>query len=66
MENKDEFYIGYLEKGPESVMRFIKKRVLIIALLVIVVSGLFALSQKQFVNSSFELGKLTEVQGVLH
>lgn len=64
--SKDDFYIGYQEKAPERIARFLKSRVAIIAAVVVLAGLIFALGQQRFANSSFELGKLTEVEGVLH
>lgn len=63
---KDDFYIGYQDKAPDSIMKFIKSRVWILAIVVLVAGLGFSLGQQKFGNGSFELGKLTEVEGVLH
>lgn len=63
---KDEFYVGYLGDQPKGIMRFVKSRVWLIAAILLISSFVFALFQKPFKNSNFELGSLTEVTGVLH
>lgn len=65
MEN-DEFYVGYLDKGPTKTMKFTRVAVFIVALVLVVSGILLAIGQKQFSNGTFELGKLTEIEGVLY
>jgi len=64
--SKDEFYIGYSDKGPGGIMAFVKKWALFIAIVVLAIGAAFALAQKQFKNGTFELGTLTEIEGVLY
>lgn len=63
---KDDFYIGYRDKAPTAHVKFLKQRVSLLALIVVLAGLGFAIGQQKFTNSSFELGKLTEVEGVLH
>jgi len=63
---KDDFYIGYNDKAPYGTMKFIKSRVGILAIVVVLTALGFSLGQQKFGNASFELGKLTQVEGVLH
>ncbi len=63
---KDEFYIGYSTEHPVKTMRFLKFFITILGIVVLGVAIIFALGQKPFKNSTFELGSLTEVEGVLH
>lgn len=64
--SKDEFYIGYSEKAPSGIARFVKSKVWLLAMVCIAVVVAFAFGQKQFSGSTFELGKLTWVEGTLH
>src|SRR3954463_8289946 len=62
--NKNEFYIGWMKDAPGTFAAFIKKYVLVLLPVVILLSGLLALSQKKFGKGTFEFGTLTEVKGV--
>ncbi len=65
MEN-DDFYIGYNDQQPNSIMKFVKSKVFIIGAIIIVAALIFGFSQNTSNNGSFELGSLTEIEGVLH
>lgn len=65
-KNADEFFIGWSDKYPPNLARFIKKLVLWLFLLVIVVSAVYALSQKKFNPSKSELGVFQAVEGVIY
>jgi hypothetical protein len=60
----DEFYIGWMQGAPASLVRFIRKYLLLVLLLVAVVGVLLATNQKKFSTASFEFGKTTNVKGV--
>ena len=60
----DEFYIGWMKQAPKSVAAFIKKYILFLLPVVIILSVLLALSQKQFGSGTFEFGTLTTVKGI--
>lgn len=64
MPNND-FYIGYLEKMPPSLRGPVRGFVMAAALLAITASFLIVKSQQFFSTSTFELGRLTTVEGVL-
>lgn len=66
MKNEKEFYVGYFAKAPKGIYSFLKKRLLILGLLVILIAISFSMGQKQFVNSTFELGQLTEIEGTYY
>lgn len=63
---EDDFYIGYHELAPESIRRSVKTKVMVVVLVVAVAAVAFAIGQSSFKNGTFELGKLTFVQGTLH
>ena len=64
MNNKDEFYIGWMDRAPGGFAKYIR-RVLVFLLIVVIATGLLlAFFQKQFSTGNFEFGKLTEVKGV--
>ncbi len=65
MSKKEEFYVGYLERG-KTTNSFLKKVLLALGAVVIVGGVLFALGQEKFKNGTFELGTITEIEGVLH
>lgn len=60
-----EFYIGYLPKSPEGIRKIV--RLVVGGTLILFVAGalLFAAAQKNFADSAFEFGKITEYQGAL-
>ena len=60
-----EFYIGYLPKAPAGIRKIV--RLVVGGILLVSVAGalLFAAAQREFANSSFEFGKMTEYQGDL-
>lgn len=64
-EKADSFFIGWQEKAPIDYSNATKKFVLTIAIITIAVAGILVLGQKGFVNSVFELGQLTTVEGTL-
>ncbi len=61
----DDFYIGYQDKPPKRISRFIKWVVLGVFILLIGIAVLLIKSQRGFNNHEFEFGKLTEVSGLL-
>ncbi|MCO6490677.1 MAG: hypothetical protein J5I98_19835 [Phaeodactylibacter sp.] len=64
MPNND-FYIGYLEKMPPAFRGPVRGFVMAAASLLITASFLIVKSQQAFSTSTFELGRLTTVGGVL-
>lgn len=63
--NQQEFFIGWQEKSPPTYAQTIKKYVGVVVFLVIVVASALVLSQRGFLNSNFELGQLSTVEGIL-
>ena len=61
----NDFYIGWQDKAPASNVKATKGFILIVALTVIGFVALWVLNQRGFANSTFELGKLSTVEGVL-
>ena len=64
-EQKNDFYIGWQEKAPTQYVKTVKRFIGVITILTIVVAALIVLGQKGFVDSAFELGKISSVKGVL-
>jgi hypothetical protein len=62
--NKNEFYIGWMPKAPDSFRSFVKKYLLILLPIVAALATVIALSQKKFDTGNFEFGKLTEIKGI--
>ena len=66
MNKQEEFYVGYQDEAPKGQAKFIRRIIYIILGLVILVSLVFSLGQKAFVNSTFELGSLREIEGTFY
>ena len=66
MKEEKEFYIGYVDTTPPSTKKFIKKIIISIILFFIVAAAVFSLSQKPFINSTFELSSETKITGIYH
>jgi len=66
MEEKDDFYVGYIEEVPKRIQKSTKKFVVIALGLLLATAAIFALTQNTFKNSSFELGTTTKITGVYH
>lgn len=63
--NNGDFYIGYLEKMPPSCRGPVRGFVLAAALLLSAGAYLIVSRQNPFSTSTFELGQLTTVEGIL-
>lgn len=67
MKKNDEFYVSYIAGSlGENTKRALKKFVFVAILFVVGAALVFALSQKQFKNSTFELSSDTKITGVFH
>jgi hypothetical protein len=64
VEDKDEFYIGWLPKAPVTVKRHTKKVLFFLLPAIIIIAVLLSLFQKQFGSGNFEFGTLTELKGI--
>jgi hypothetical protein len=64
MNDKNDFYIGWMAKAPVSYAKHVKKVVLLLVILVIIAAVTLSLQQKKFSTSSFEFGQLTQVKGI--
>ena len=65
-QDKDEFYIGYVDEVPRGIKTMTKRFVLLGFLVLILFALVFALTQNQFKNSTFELTDTTTISGVYH
>ena len=60
---KNDFYIGYKSKLPSAIQRRIKRVVLLLILVFFVAGVGIALHHRHISNSSYELGKLSTLEG---
>lgn len=65
-ENKDEFYVGYLDEVPPKTKKSLKRFVLFSVGVIIIIAAVFSLTQNTFKNSTFELTTSTKIMGVYH
>lgn len=61
----DEFYVGYKAKAPPSYAQRIKLFVSLLIIAIPVLAFVITKGERSFATSSFELGQLTELEGVL-
>jgi hypothetical protein len=61
----NEFYIGYLPDMPPGIRRRVRILTAAIAVLAIAGAALFAASQRQFAESSFDFGKPAQFSGTI-
>jgi len=66
MNKNDEFYVGYLDEVGPTTRKKLKRFVIIALLFIVVGASVFALTQKPFDNSTFELTSETKITGVYH
>lgn len=62
---KEDFYIGYLPKAPESYSKWAKKFVWIIIGVIILLAAMLTIAQKTFSKGVFNYGNQTELEGFL-
>ena len=65
MSQADDFYIGYLERAPESVGRFQRLRIAAVIALALIVSGGLMATQSPFSRAQFEFGEVREFTGIV-
>ena len=65
MDKQDEFYIGWQEKAPQKIAQKGRRFVWVILVLSVLLAFGWVSSQRGFADSKFELGKLSEIEGVL-
>ena len=61
----DEFYVGYQASAPPSYARRVRSFILLIALAVPLLAFIITKNELGFPTSTFELGQLTTLEGVL-
>lgn len=63
MSERQDFYVGYLERAPASIAAFLRPRTLLVAALLMSIGvGLLA-SQSAFSSGVFEFGRLRDFEG---
>ena len=65
MATDNDFYVGYFPNAPKGHAKVVRAFILLLGLLIISLGTFLVLSQRGFKDSSFELGQLTEVEGIL-
>lgn len=60
-----EFYVGYFDKAPKGIARFIKVVIVLLVLAVLGIAWLLAFHQRGFISSSYEYYRETELSGLL-
>ena len=63
--NQNNFYIGWQEKAPKPYAKAVNRFVGTAVILVLLTATLLVLTQRGFVDSVFELGKLSTHEGIL-
>lgn len=63
---KDDFYIGYLPKAPKPIAKMVTSSVIAVLFLISILAFVIGNGQEKIQSSNFELGKITELTGVLY
>ena len=61
----DEFYIGYQQRAPKGVSKFVKPTIVVLLLVVGTLAWMLGVNQKGFINSTYEYYQQTEISGLL-
>jgi hypothetical protein len=61
----NDFYVGYLPKAPTALARFVRKVIIVLALLAVTAALVLVVGQMPFANSAFEYGKKRSFEGVI-
>jgi len=62
----DDFYIGYQKVMPPHLAGFLRTRIAVLALVVVVLAGVMAAVQHPFAGSNFEFGVVKTFTGIVH
>lgn len=65
MAAENDFYVGYMPNAPKRHTKVVRAFILTVGILLISLGTFLVLSQRGFKDSNFELGQLTEVEGIL-
>ncbi len=60
-----DFYVGYLQKAPAELARFVRRAVAALGLLAVVLAFGLVLAQMPFSNSTFEYGSVRKLEGTI-
>jgi hypothetical protein len=60
-----EFYIGYLPKPPDGILRFLRRLAPVLFLLVIAIAAVLLAGQGPFADSQFEFGTVRHFEGIV-
>lgn len=63
--DQQEFYIGWQDEMPPASKRRLRMFVFALACVCIAAGSLFVLSQQPFSSATFELGRITQLEGIL-
>ena len=66
MTPNDDFYIGYLANAAESVKKTTKLVIVTLCMVIPMIAIILVISQRGFSTGTFELGNLTELEGLVH
>jgi len=61
----NDFYVGYLPKAPTALAGFVRKIVLVLAVVVVTMALMLVVGQMPFANSTFEYGEVRGFEGVV-
>lgn len=64
-EARDEFYVGYLDRAPPALGRWLRRHVRDLLVFAVLLAVILATSQRPFAVAVFEFGHLTTHEGVL-
>jgi hypothetical protein len=63
---KDEFYVGYLDRAPAGLARWLKAVALVLAAAVPLILAVVAAGQREHPSGAFEFGIQREFEGILY
>ena len=66
MNDKDDFFVGYLDQIDPKTRRSLKRFVIGATMFIIIAAMVFSFAQKPFKNSTFELTSATKITGTFH
>ena len=66
MKKDEEFYVGWQEKTPKGIRKFLKLHVVLFILLIPILSIAIVYMQSGFNDHIFTFGKIEEISGIYH
>lgn len=61
----NDFFVGYLAEMPLGLRKFLRPWIWVLVIIIPLLAYMLVSSQKGFSTATFELGKLTELEGIL-